>query len=65
MTKKLKLPDHFNPHAIVAWVYVGDTIKNCGNKAAVDYEFMRFMHDLHNAYPEEYEFYLAVLRNEV
>ena len=58
-TRRVKIPKRLNTHAITAWWYVGEVAKVCKD-AIHDYEFTCFIRDLHNAYPDEYEFYIDV-----
>ena len=58
-TRRVKIPKGLNTHAIRAWWYVGEVAKVCRD-AIHDYEFTCFIRDLHNAYPDEYEFYIDV-----
>ena len=51
-----------NEHAVMAWMYVAETILLCRGKAAVDYQFTRLILDLKQAYPDEFEY---VVRNFV
>lgn len=51
-----------NEHAVMAWMYVAETIRRCKGKAAVDYQFTRLILDMGDAYPDEFEY---VLRNFV
>ena len=58
-TRRVKVPDGLNIHAITAWWYIGETAKACKD-AIKDYEFTCLLRDLYDAYPDEYEFYLDV-----
>jgi len=58
-TKRVKIPEGLNAHAIRAWWYAGEVAKVCRD-AIHDYEFTCFIRDLYNAYPDEYEFYIYV-----
>ena len=64
-TRKVKIPTGLDHHAIMAWCFMGEAVRKCGGKAAADYEFMCLLRDLHDAYPKEYEFFLAAERGEV
>lgn len=45
-----------NTDAIVAWMYVVECLAVFGKEVQKDYDFLRLMVDLRNAYPDEYEF---------
>jgi hypothetical protein len=54
MSKKL------NMDAVIAWMYISETLDRCPMGASVDAEFTRLTLDLLNWYPNELDAVLAV-----
>lgn len=47
------MKDGLNKHAVVAWLYIWETVRRCGNKTVTDFAFMQFVLDMSRAYPYE------------
>jgi hypothetical protein len=45
-----------NTDAMIAWMYVVECLAVFGKEVQKDYDFLRLLVDLRNAYPDEYEF---------
>jgi len=48
-----------NTDAIVAWMYVVECLAIFRKEVQKDYDFLRLMVDMRNAYPDEYEMVLG------
>jgi hypothetical protein len=55
---------HLNGHAVMAWMYVVETVRRCAGEVATNNSFARLVVGLQAEYPDELEYVLRNFRLE-